>query len=394
MRRTVVPFIACICLWPIAPAHAQQKPQPQQQQQQKPAAAAQRTPTQAAAAMVAAGKYEDALAEITKTLAMKPTDREAVMVKMDALVGLGKAPDALDSYYAFIAAAREQQDAGLARHLAVASLRHAAAGDHPDAQPAAAELLRAAGENVAASKQTPAATTKGAAQPRPEEILANASSSVQAKRMALDRLTAPVSQQTQELVRASLKAGDQWVRLDAAHAAKRLDLRSAIPELTLALQEPQFFPLKLAAAATLREWGQKTGDEVLHSALKEQFLAGRIAAARVLKATGDTSWPPQIVPVLDSPRANERVAAAELLLSMPAHAAKAREILRTEMRGSEVPLRREAIRALTSQADADPWNSLLLMRDADPVVRVYAAGVLMRKLAPAAAPAAAGRSPR
>jgi HEAT repeat protein len=132
---------------------------------------------------------------------------------------------------------------------------------------------------------------------------------------------------------------------------------------------------------------------VLHAALKAEFLAGRIAAARVLKATGDTSWPPQIVPVLDSPRVNERVAAAELLLSMPAHAAKAREILKTEMSGSEVPLRREAIRALTSQADADPWSYLLLMRDADPVVRVYAAGVLMRKLGPAA-PVAAGRSPR
>ena len=85
--------------------------------------------------------------------------------------------------------------------------------------------------------------------------------------------------------------------------------------------------------------GDSGGDEVLFAALKAEFLAGRLLAARALSATGDTSWPPQIAPLLESPRANERVAAAELLLKMPAHAEKAREILKTEMSGTEAPLR-------------------------------------------------------
>lgn len=403
MRRAVLPFIACVCLWSIDPAHAQQQQQRQQKQsQQKPKqlpaqAAAPRTPTQAAAALVAAGKYEDALASIQKTLAATPTDRDAVTVKIDALVGLERSADALDSYYAFIAAKRAQQDAGLARHFAQASLRHASAGNHPDAQPAAVEILRAAGETVASPPKTPRATAQGGAArggaQSPEDILASGAAPVEARRAALDQLTAPASAKTQEFVRAALKDRDQWLRLSAAYAAKRLDLRGAVPELRLALQD-DFFPLKLAAAATLHEWGNKAGDEVLYAALKGEFLAGRLPAARALKATGDASWPPQIVPLLESPRANERVAAAELLLTVPAHAPKAREILQTEMSGSEVPLRREAIRALTSQPDVDPWSYLLLMRDPDPVVRVYAAGVLMRKLDPASAQAAAGRPPR
>lgn len=392
MKRAVVPFVACVCLWSVDPAHAQQKPK-----QSTQTAPAQPTPTQAAAALVAAGKYEDALASLQKTLATAPTNRDAVMVKLDALVGLEKNGDALDSYTAFINAKRVSQDAGLARHLARAALRHAAAGTHPDAQPAAAEFLKAAGETVGSAARTkPGPLKDGAATAgaqNPEDVLANSAAPVEAKRAALDQLTAPASPKAQDLVRAALRERDQWLRLSAAYTAKRLDLRGAVPELRAALKE-DFFPLKIAAAATLREWGNKAGDEVLYAALKSEFLAGRLPAARALKATGDTSWPPQIAPVLESPRATERVAAAELLLPIPAHTAKAREILKTEMAGKEVPLRREAIRALTSQTDADPWSYLLLMRDADPVVRVYAAGVLMRKLDPASAPAAAARAPR
>jgi tetratricopeptide (TPR) repeat protein len=385
MRRVLLPF-TCACLLTIGLAHAQQK-----------------SPTQAAAALVASGKYEDALAAIQKTLAMAPTNREATMVKIDALVGLEKSADALDTYYAFVAAAKERQDANLAWHLGRASLRHAAAGDHPDAQSAAAELLRAAGETAAAPKQTAAGagaakagtTQAGTAKtgaPRPEETLANASAPVDARRAALDRLTAPVSQETQQHVRAALKATEPGLKLSAATAVSRLELRSAIPELRLLLKDA-FLPVKLTAAAALRELGDSGGNETLFAALKAEFLAGRLLAARALSATGDTSWPPQIAPLLESPRANERVAAAELLLKTPAHAEKAREILKTEISGDQPALRGEAIRVLASQADADPWSYLPLMRDANPVVRVYAAGVLMRKLAPAPA-AAAGRSPR
>lgn len=398
MRRVAVPFIACVCcLGSIAPALAQQKPAREKPAQPKSAQATP-TPTQAAAAMVTAGQYEDALVALQRTLAMAPTDRDAVMVKIDALAGLGKNAEALDSYQAFIAASNTPQDAALARHIARALLRQAAVSTHPDAQPAAIELLKAAGETAGTparvkpnlTGQNGVATT---GTQNPEDVLSNAAAPVEAKRTALDQLTAPVTPKAQGLVRAALKERDQWLRTTAAYTAKRLDLRAAVPELQAALQD-NFFPLKIAAAATLREWGNKAGDEVIYGALKSDFLAGRLPAARALKATGDTSWPPQIAPILDSPRANERVAAADLLLPIPAHAARAREILKTEMSGKEVPLRREAVRALATQGDADPWNYLLLMRDADPVVRVYAAGVLMRKLAPASAPAAAARAPR
>jgi hypothetical protein len=138
--------------------------------------------------------------------------------------------------------------------------------------------------------------------------------------------------------------------------------------------------VKLKAAAALRQLGDHAGDQILQATLKADFLAGRLIAARALRASGDTtSWIPAISQLLDGPRANERVLAAELLLDTN-KSAQALEIVRANLTAQDPPVRADAVRILAQQASASPWDFLPLLRDPNPAVRVQAAGVIVRAL--------------
>jgi HEAT repeat protein len=367
----------------------------------KPATAATpATPAQQAAAMIVDGKAEDALKLIDQILAQKPGDREALTVKIDALISLDRTPEAVAVYDAYVGTAGKH-DVALARHLAHAELQHLAAGDRPAVKEAAADLLKKSGETVPkAASATPSGPRQkpsaSASEPlgtpsTPEQVLSNDKSSVEARIGALAQLEAPVSAPARQGVRAALTNPAPRLKMIAIDAITRLDLRDLSPDLRPLLADPVVI-VNLKAAAALRQLGDHAGDEILQSALKGEFLAGRLIAARALRASGDTtSWVPAITQLLDSPRANERVLAAELLVDTDKSAA-AVKILRDNLTAQDPPVRADAARVLATQAGANPWDFLPLMKDPNPAVRVQAAGVLMRALPAATAkPAVASR---
>jgi HEAT repeat protein len=364
------------------------------------------TPTQQAAAMIVDGKADEALQLIDQVLAKKPGDREATMVKMDALIALERTPEAAAIYDSFVGAAGKH-DVPLARHLAQAELRHLASGDRPAVKDAAADLLKKSGEEVPKSAPTaasapaagPAAGSAGSTGSKPsasatkplqmqtpDQILGNDKASDEQRLGALAALTAPVSPQARQGIRKALTNPAMRLKTNAIDAIQRLDLRDLAPDLKPLLAD-EVILVKLKAAAALRQFGDHAGDEILQSTLKGEFLAGRLIAARALRASGDkTSWVPAIVQLLDSPRANERVLAAELLIDTD-KSADALKILRANLTAQDPPVRADAARVLAQQAGASPWDFLPLMKDPNPAVRVQAAGVLIRAL-PAAAVAA------
>jgi hypothetical protein len=362
------------------------------------------TPTQEAAAMIVDGKAEDALTLIDQILAQKPGDREALTVKMDALISLDRTPEAVAVYDAYVGAAGKH-DVPLARHLAHAELRHLATGDRPAVKEAAAELLKKSGEAVPAPGPAPGPApapaprqkpSASASEPlgrpsTPDEILANDKSSPEARMGALAGLQAPVSARASQAVRAALTNPAPRLKMMAIDTVTRLDLRDLSSDLRPLLGDEAMI-VKLKAAAALRQFGDHAGDEILQATLKGDFLAGRLVAARALRASGDTtSWVPAITQLLESPRANERVLAAELLVDSDKSGA-AMKILRDNLTAQDPPVRADAARVLATQAGANPWDFLPLMKDPNPAVRVQAAGVLMRALPAATAkPAVASR---
>jgi HEAT repeat protein len=364
------------------------------------------TPTQQAAAMVADGKADDALLLIDGILASKPGDRDATMVKMDALIALERTPEAATLYDTYVGTAGKH-DVPLARHLARAELRHLASGDRPAVKEAAVDLLKKSGEEVPPSsppsaasaapssqaKPTLATQTKPLPMQTPDQILANDKATDEQRLGALTTLTAPVSPQARQGIRTALANPAMRLKTNAIDAVQRLDLRDLAPDLKPLLSD-DIILVKLKAAAALRQFGDHAGDEILQSTLKGDFLAGRLIAARALRADGDkTSWIPSIAVLLTSPRANERVLAAELLLDTT-KSADALKVLRANLDAQDPPVRADAVRALAQQSGANPWDFLPLLKDPNPAVRVQAAGVLVRALPAAAAaskPAAANR---
>jgi len=363
------------------------------------------TQTQHAAAMIAEGNADDALQLLDTILAAKPGDREATMVKMDALIALERTPDAAALYDSFVGTAGKH-DVPMARHLAQAELRHLAVGDRPAVKEAAADLLKKSGEAVPTSPATAApatpitpSTTGRAASPQtkplpmqtPDQILGNDKSTDEQRLGALTAVTAPVSSQALQGIRKALASPVMRLKTTAIDAVQRLDLRDLAPDLKPLLADEVIF-VKLKAAAALRQFGDHAGDEILQSTLKSEYLAGRLLAARALRADGDkTSWIPAIATVLNSPRPTERVLAAELLLDTN-KSADAVTVLRENLKATDPPARADAARVLAQQSGANPWDFLPLMKDPNPAVRVQAAGVLVRALPAAAAkPAAANR---
>jgi Tetratricopeptide repeat len=396
------PMVRGVVLALLISAAASAQAQPQSQTSKAP-----QNSTQHAAAMIAEGNADDALQLIDTVLAARPGDRDATMVKMDALIALERTPDAAAVYDSFVGAAGKH-DVPMARHLAQAELRHLAIGDRPAVKEAAADLLKKSGEAVPtappvaapATPVTPSTTgTSAATQTKPlpmqtpDQILGNDKATDEQRLGALTVITAPVSPQARQGIRKALASPVMRLKTNAIDAVQRADLRDLLPDLKPLLADDVIF-VKLKAAAAIRHFGDHAGDEILQSTLKGDFLAGRLIAARAFRADGDkTSWIPAIAVLLNSPRPTERVLAAELLIDTD-KSADAVKVLRDNLNATDPPARADAARVLAQQSGANPWDFLPLMKDPNPAVRVQAAGVLVRALPAAAAaakPAAANR---
>jgi hypothetical protein len=373
------------------------------------------SPAKHAAALIADGHVDDGLALLDKILAEKPHDREALTAKIDALIGLDRTPEAVGVYDTAVGKTGKH-DPELARHLALAELRHLAKVESPerdtavkwlqkvgekagDAAPTAATAPAAA---AAAATRTPppgpgAAAKPGAGAPMkpqtPEEILSGETATLDMRIAAFYRLPGPGTDQTRKFIRTALTSASPTLKMAAIDTAVRLDLRDLAADIRPSLQDG-FYPVKLKAAAAVRTFGDHAADDLLQTTLKGDFFAGRLVAARALKASGDTtSWIPAITPLLESPRPTERVLAAELLVDTD-KSAEAVAILRTNLTADDPPVRADAVRVLASQTQASPWDFLPLLKDPNPSVRVHAAGVVVRGLpatAAAARPAVSSR---
>jgi HEAT repeat protein len=349
------------------------------------------SPAKLAAALIADGKTEDGLKLLDQILAQKPHDREAQTIKIDALIGLGRTADAVGVYDTAVGSGGKH-DPELARHLALAELRHLANVESPE-RDTAAKLLEKAGEPVppmpksrppaAGQSNAPGAPTKP---PTAEEILSGETATVEQRIGAFYRLQGPATGQTRQFIRTALTSASPTLKMAAIDTATRLDLRDLAPDIRPSLQDG-FFPVKLKAAAAVRQFGDHAADELLQTTLKGEFFAGRLIAARALKASGDNaSWIPAITPLLESPRPTERVLAAELLVDTD-KSAEAVAILRTNLTADDPPVRADAARVLSNLTQANPWDFLPLLKDPNPAVRVHAAGIVVRSLPSSAATA-------
>ncbi len=329
-----------------------------------------------------------ALEQARRLLQANPRSHEAVALAIAALTATHEAIPALDEYERWLAkipiedplllqpvalATLEQMSAGKDPALALAALEHLADGGHADgrerlqaartaenALAVDAALLRLGDRSAAGRLIDNAATGKGGGVPLVQALAAAGPASVP----GLQRLLADPAGPT---------------RAAAVRALGKLEAREALPAIRSRMTDPD--PLVRArAAVALARMGDTAAEQQVTQMLASPVADLRLVAAEAYADRGIGPWLDAILPLLKDPAGLTRLMAAELVAPVNPDAARA-----TLTEAAEDPnpvVKSEAIRLLGESSvltlTAADWPTLRRwLRDAEPAVRLQAAGMVL-----------------
>ena len=168
------------------------------------------------------------------------------------------------------------------------------------------------------------------------------------------------------------------LRAAAAEALGRLDARAAIPALQ-ALLNAEVPMTRMAAASALYQMRDFSGIAVLQLALGSEVPAVRLEAARAMAPRPgempDPSWLSVVRELARDPDAGIRIGAAQLLVAQDPIAA--RESVERLANAADLAVRDAAERALPAVMGSNFGEIRMLMKTADPLTRVRAAGRIL-----------------
>jgi HEAT repeat protein len=330
----------------------------------------------------------DTVTRAREVLAGSPREREAAAAKIEALVAAHDLARALDVYDAYARGIRDE-DPRLISPIARAELQGLSHDPADRLRIAALEALARAGDARARTALLPTPGTGGEGGSTFWATRALATLGEQAAQLKLAALARDGSGpmriealgslehaagDTTPIVMAGLGDRDPLVRTAAARAAGRLLLRSTIPALRSAREDPVFL-VRLTAAAALRQLGDPDGDAPTKAALASALPDARLLAASAFAAGSDKHWVGAVQPLLTNPDGIIRLQAAAMLLRDARQPAM--ETLRGALADPNPAIRAEAARALASDATGGIAGMRVLLRDRDPWVRFHAASAVL-----------------
>jgi tetratricopeptide (TPR) repeat protein len=337
-----------------------------------------------------AGRADEAATCADRALAIAPRNREAVGVRIQAAFAQGRTQDAFRVYDSLVSRPADH-DVRLLALIGIGLLDQIVRADSPNPELGAEALYRLARNGSAPARQElerrmtsvgyeEATLPIRMALARLGDAKAAEWFAARVQSAGSDRVEAIRVLADLKLVRQAnalldlLTSGEPGVRASAAAAAGALGYREALPQLRVLLKDDQ--PgVRMYAAVAVKRLGDASADEFVATLLQSQIPQMRLMAAEAYQASNSTQWVPLVRELLTEPNAMIRLRAAELLACCD------RAVARSALLGtldSQNPLERlEAVRILEDKGLADPPLIRRLLGDADPWVRMHAAGAAL-----------------
>jgi HEAT repeat protein len=348
-----------------------------------------------ARAALAAGRLDEAVAVADALLASSPANRDAVEVKIRALVAGRRAEQALSAYGAF-AGRTKQEDARLVAIVAESELRALSSSLQTELRLRAEALERLArvvrSATARAELERLRATTSGrftidASLARLGDVKAAlrlaelaASPTLPNKVPVIEALQAADAKQQAFTLVPLLADPNPLVRAAAAEAIGALGYREALPQLRSALEDP--VPrVRMGAAIAVGKLGDPAADAQIRAWLKSDSAGVRLMAVEAMTGGKSREWVAVAKALLSDPDGLTRLRAAELLAAAEPDAAHA--VLAKAASDPNPAVREEATRILETLPPYDVKLLRGLLVDRSPWVRLRVAGALVAAGRPA-----------
>ena len=346
---------------------------------------------------LAAGRAAEAIKAADTVLARRPGDHHATELKIEAL-SVTEPLRALDVYDAWLTKSGIE-DLFLVVPIARGTLEQIAKG--PD-RALRGEALRRLGRGASAAGDAEPAQDASGLSPVTRDIQAAlAGEPSAAKRLLTPAASSNVPPQTlaKALVaagpaavptlRALLKHSAAPVRMEAALALGKMSATDAIPDLKALLNDPEVHSF---AAVALTRLGDGAAENIVEQLLQSPVFEVRLLAAQAYEGREAGPWVQALMPALQDPNGLTRIRAAELLAPVAPEAARA--VLLEAANDPNPVVRGDVSRVMEKTGlltptvqQSDPLqrpNERLslaslrrLLRDADPAVRLHAAGTIL-----------------
>lgn len=395
--RGIAAFLLGFLLCPSLFAHPASRPASGRSAgAQQPPKAAAATAVAASRELLAAGRLEEALERVNAVLQQDPANREAVLVKLTALLGSQRFDEALACYDGYTSAT-SRPDPALLAFMGRADLRRLLQQRPRDMVAVAGALERLARDGDVEARET---LRQEAASSTPQEALAlnvslarlgdqqatrrlgerlNAASTAAAKTEVIRGLQDAGARSQGSKVAALLRDPEPQVRSAAALATGALQFADAVPLLESIFKEDAHV-VRMSAAVALKQLGRSTADLYLAQLLKNDMPEVRLVAAEAYQRSKTTQWVPSIRALLTDRNDLNRLRAAELLACCDPTAARLG--LLPALNSPNPFLRAEAARILEAKGLVDAPMARLLLGDPVGSVRLHGAGAALLLAAP------------
>jgi HEAT repeat protein len=178
----------------------------------------------------------------------------------------------------------------------------------------------------------------------------------------------------ESVLAAALADRDLHLRLTALRVAGDRGVRAVVPKILPLLEERPFL-VALAAAAALERLGNASGRRLMDEALSSDLADTRLAAGAALASGRDGRLVAALTPLLDDADVLVRLQAASLLVDRVARAA---DVLRAAAADANPAVRGEAAKVVAARPTPDLSLLASMLRDTSPWVRLEAAVRLAR----------------
>lgn len=341
-----------------------------------------------ARAMVVKGDSGEALRLADEALALDPSNRDAVGVKIAVLAGDRQAGRAIDAYETWLAASGRHDRSLLGevargvlesladqadRAVAARALEQLARAGSRQARAVLEKQRDAPGDRARSAAASDALARLGDRRAVQATLRAIASPGIAARYDAIRVATEARLAGAARALAGSLTDPDPMIRSSAANALAELGDRSAVQALRQRLTDSDRI-VRIAAAAALKRLGESDGDRLLAENLGHELPEVRLLAASGFKDGAPGPWVAAIRPILENMNGRYRLVAAEYLL--PVDRPAALETIRKAASDENPWIRADAVRLLAAEASPDLSALLAFLRDPSPWARVRAAARL------------------
>ncbi len=347
---------------------------------------------------LAGGRAADAERASDALLKTAPRNHDALALKVRARLAGPGVSAALDTYEAWLPNVRQRDDVSLLETIAtnlVESLATAPDGSDDAVRPRALEILALLGDRNATARLSSMVASSGTAQS--DAALARLGDAAAVTRLA-GRVKNGAGRDVSDAIDALGDGGVKTAagviagaldptrplptKMAAARALGKLGDPAFVPQLKLALKDPDP-PVRVMAAAALAQLGDDSTADLMRTYANSPVGDLRLIAVEAgASANPSGEWVGVASGVLQDPDPLVRLRAAELLLQYAADPGAAGDVFAQALGDTNPAMRHAAARRLdrlpAGALERDLPTLRKLLRDPSPLVQLEAAGGILR----------------